>query len=335
VAVWFRGPQHAAVAVKIPYVSFDRVPTSAWRNWVIVNRLEVAAVLSLLRGLLGESNKSVTVFGGRDMALSRDGYDWDRIMLDPGTRRAVRDDFETFLAREAWFRCHGLPFRRGYLLYGPPGNGKTCVIRVMASHPDISAYSLDFSNEELHNDALTTLFETAGHCAPSLVILEDLDRLYGKGAAGENRTHITLQHLLNCLDGLGSQEGVIVVAAANDPTALDPAILRRPGRFDRLVPFRPPSRELRRDYLRRLSLASLDERTLERVALETEGFSFAQVREVYILAGQRAFLRGTDEIRAGDLLEAIEVSRAETQVVGSRLDGRPPGFGPAPAAVLS
>lgn len=114
----------------------------------------------------------------------------------------------------------------------------------MASHPDISAYGLDFSNEELHHDVLTTLFETAGHCAPSLVIFEDLDGLYGKGAAGENRTQITLQHLLNCLDGLGSQEGVIVVATANDPTSLDPAIMRRPGCFDRLVPFRPPSREL-------------------------------------------------------------------------------------------
>jgi chaperone BCS1 len=71
-------------------------------------------------------------------------YDWDRVVLDPTLIRLVRDDFESFLKREGWFKQHRLPFRRAYLFYGPPGNGKTSVFRVMASHPAISAHSLDF-----------------------------------------------------------------------------------------------------------------------------------------------------------------------------------------------
>src|SRR5439155_24452893 len=61
---------------------------------------------------------------------------------------------------------------------------------------------------------------------------------------------VSFQSLLNCLDGVGTQDGVIVVATANDPNCLDPAILKRPGRFDRVVHFRNPDAELRRQYFR-------------------------------------------------------------------------------------
>ena len=327
VALWFHGFQHAVAAINIPFVSFARGFTHDWQPWLIVNRSELAPALKLLRGVLVASRKTVRVLGGQDVALPPNSYDWDRVVLDPTLIRLVRDDFESFLKREGWFKQHRLPFRRGYLFYGPPGNGKTSVLRVMASHQAISAHSLDFSNEELDNGALTTVFEEAGRCAPSLVLFEDLDRLYGQTITGDNRTRITLQHLLNCLDGLAQHEGVIVVATANDATALDPAILRRPGRFDRTVPFRPPTADLRREYLRRLSGGSFVEETLTWAVGETDGFSFAQLREAYILAGQFSFGRGDEAIRADDLLEGIRLVRVEAQTVGNRLDGRGVGFG--------
>ena len=327
VVLWFHGLKHGIVAINIPHVSFDRGLSHDWQAWLLVNRTELAPALSLLRGLLVKSRKSVQIFLGQDVPLPLNGYDWNQVVLDPAVTRLVRDDFETFLQREAWFKRHRLPFRRGYLFYGPPGNGKTSALRVMASHPAISAHSLDFSDEDLRNQSLTAVFEEASYDAPSLVIFEDLDRLYGKTDTGDNRTKITLQHLLNCLDGLAEYEGVIVVATANDPTALDPAILRRPGRFDRVVPFRPPAASLRHEYLRRLSARSLDEETLARAASEADGFSFAQLREGYILAGQLAFGREGEEIRPEDLLEGIRIVRVEAQTVGSRLDGRGVGFG--------
>ena len=188
----------------------------------------------------------------------------------------------------------------------------------MATQPTIRAFSLDFSNEWLHNDALTELFEAASHAAPSLVIFEDLDRLYGRESEGENKTKITLQHLLNCLDGLGSKDGTIVVATANNPENLDSAILRRPGRFDRVVPFLAPSPKLRREYLTKVTGGRLHTAALDSAVALSDGFSFAQLRESYILAGQIALQRNDEEILGEDLLGGIK--RVRTGANGA--DGR-------------
>jgi cell division protease FtsH len=110
---------------------------------------------------------------------------------------------------------------------------------------------------------------------------------------------------------VGSQDGVIVVATANHPEALDAAILKRPGRFDRVVQFRNPDADLRREYYRRLSPILRGEK-FEIAISQTEGFSFAQLRETYILGAQLAFSDGR-EIRAEDVIEAIELHAAGTQ----------------------
>jgi hypothetical protein len=325
IAVWLRGLGHPVVAVTIPYVSYQQGLVSAMRSWLLVRRDEAAAALDLLRAALDKGHKTINMIGGGSHPLPRDGYDWDSVVLDPDLRRLLRGDFEAFLQRETWFRRHRLPYRRGYLLYGPPGNGKTSCIRIMACHPSIRAHSLNFSNETLENSALTNLFEAAGRTAPSLIIFEDLDRLYGSAGNRDNLTKITLQHLLNCLDGLASQDGVIVVASANDPTGMDPAILRRPGRFDRVLACRPPTAELRRQYLCQLG-APVDDGSLPTLAAAMEDFSYAQVRETFILAGQLAFGGGRDDIASEDLLHATELVRGEGRAVASRADGRGVGF---------
>lgn len=104
---------------------------------------------------------------------------------------------------------------------------------------------------------------------------------------------------------MGSQDGVIVVATANDPVCLDAAILKRPGRFDRVVQFRNPDADLRREYCQRLS-AVLTGEEFEIAITQTEGFSFAQLRETYIMGSQSAFEHGR-EIGVADVIEAIEL----------------------------
>jgi ATP-dependent 26S proteasome regulatory subunit len=106
-------------------------------------------------------------------------------------------------------------------------------------------------------------------------------------------------------------DGVIVVATANDPTCLDPALLKRPGRFDRVVQFRNPDADLRREYYKRLSPA-LDGEQFEIAIENTEGFSFAQLRETYILGAQSAFEHGR-EVGVADVIEAVELQTAGSQ----------------------
>ena len=330
IAVWLNGSRYAVVSANIPYVSYIEKGALTWRQWVIVNRREAAANLNLLRQI--ERPRRITVIGGRDIALPENGYNWDSVLLERDLNGLVRDDFETFWEREAWFESQRLPYRRGFLLYGPRGNGKTTVARIMACHPLVAAFNIDFSAENLPNDALSELFRVAEDKAPALIILEDLDRVFGEAGIG-NRTAITLPHLLACLDGLTTQNGIITVATANDPTTLDPAILKRPGRFDRLAPFPQPSPELRREYFGKLTAGGIADRELEAIVSDSDRLSFAQLREAYIFAGQRSFRSGSS-VNAEGILAAIRTIREEISCVASRADSRCLGFG-AVAARLS
>lgn len=134
-----------------------------------------------------------------------------------------------------------------------------------------------------------------------------------------------MQHLLNCLDGVGTRSGVIVVGTANDPSRLDPAILRRPGRFDRLALFPNPPLEMRLEYFRRMCEGAIPNAALQNLAQQTESFSFAQLRESYILAGQFATSRN-QEITEADLAGSIQFLKFESASVGGRADGRAVGF---------
>ena len=231
-------------------------------------------------------------------------------MLSETVVNLIRNDFEIFLERESWFRKRRLPFRRGYLFHGPPGNGKTSVIRAMLNSGKLDGHSVALFCEKTDDYHLERMFQIAASNAPSLIVLEDIDRAFPQASSQLAPTKVSLSHLLNCLDGLGTQEGVIVVATANNPTVLDPAILGRPGRFDRIVEFPVPDCRLRATYLGKF-IPNLAEEEVRHFADCSEGFSFAQLREVYILSGQNAYDKKR-EITSRDLTQAIDSLRVGT-----------------------
>jgi ATP-dependent 26S proteasome regulatory subunit len=249
---------------------------------------------------------------------------WDDLVLPSDIRSLVRRDFESFFEREEWFRKHHLPFRRGYLFYGSPGNGKTSVIHAMANRPGLSLFSANFNNKEVDDSAVASMFESARNSAPALVILEDLDRTFPRDGSRKEEVKVSLSGLLNSLDGVTVQEGLIVAATANNPERLDPAILNRPGRFDRVIEFRDPSAEVRAGYFQKIG--GLDTNSAAEIVESTDGFSFAQLREIYILAGQFAF-EEEREIESFDLLQAAAAMRSQSCRARGGL-GAKVGFGP-------
>jgi hypothetical protein len=252
------------------------------------------------------------------------GCEWDDLVLDSNVVSLLKTDFESFWEREGWFREQRLPFRRGYLLHGPPGNGKSTAIRAMMTSQKLIAYTLRLFGPNVDDGDLDQLFDRALKNRPAMVLLEDLDRAFPR--TGETRSRLSLQQLLNCLDGVGSGEGIVVVATANEPTILDPAILHRPGRFDRVVHFPNPNPDLRRLYfLRRNPAVTASE--LEQVVVQSQGLSFAQLREAHIVAGQYAFER-KDGITGSDLLSGICSLRRSIIVSTHREDST--GFRPLP-----
>jgi chaperone BCS1 len=239
------------------------------------------------------------VVGGSERRIVR--CDWNELVLDRNVLSLLRDDFESFFNREEWFRKNRLPFRRGYLLHGPPGNGKSTAVRAMLTSRGLTAYTLRLFDPQTDDSDLERLFEKALKNRPSMVLFEDIDRAFPR--TGESKARVSMQSLLNCLDGVGTGEGVVVVATANEPTILDPAFLRRPGRFDRVVHFPNPDMDLREKYFRRMA-DKPEASNVERAVAESEGFSFAQLREAYVLAGQHAFTKSS-EITDNDFVPPI------------------------------
>lgn len=318
IALKLKGLEHPVVSVKVP-VAFphSEVPTFETEQWLITSREDAAKLLRVVQQVQQESARSLETVGGKTRFVAR--YDWDMIVLEPAVRRLVKGDFELFFEREEWFRTHNLPYRRGYLFWGNPGNGKTQTIRVMASHPYVKPFAIDLCDVEHESRDLTRLFERASESTPALIILEDIDRAFPSEGKQTRERKVSFQTLLNCLDGVGSQDGVIVVATANNPTHLDPAILKRPGRFDRVVQFRNPDASLRRQYYELLN-PILSGEQFETAIQKTQGFSFAQLRETYILGAQSAFEQG-QEVAAVDVIEAIELQAAGAQEVKTSTGG--------------
>jgi hypothetical protein len=321
VALRFNQLKGAIIAFKVP--CYERGTTCCNDDMIICRQDEVAVVVEMIR-LSNVQEEGALYSTGRNFK-SIQSLSWDNLVLDETVLRLVKSDYESFFAREDWLRNLKLPFRRGYLLHGPPGNGKTSVIRAMLSRRRMRGLTLNFFSEEVDDKHLEAMFDRAAECAPSMVVLEDIDRAFPKNQAAGSRSKISMQQLLNCLDGICTKDGVVVVATANEPTALDPAILRRPGRFDRVVLLPNPSAQLRLQYLRKLNCQFAESELMTAIDL-ADGFSFAQMREVYILAGQRAFDRQA-EIEPYDILNAVRTLQRGFAEVKERQAA--PGFGPA------
>ena len=324
VALKFHTISNPVVALNLYYQAGPNADSETEARLLVMSRRSVEQVIRLLETLdARDTTPTLTVHRGQPRNIIP--CEWDHLVLDPTVRSLLKNDFESFWSRESFFRERNLPFRRGYLLHGPPGNGKSTSIRAMMTSRGLSAFTIRLFEPQTSDSDLEDVFETALSERPAMVIFEDLDRAFPRN--GDSQTQVSLQALLNSLDGVATGEGLIVVATANEPATLDPAILRRPGRFDRVVHLPNPNRRLREQFFHKMKL-SLDRAALSQAVANSRGFSFAQLRETVILAAQFADERKA-AVEGSDLLRGVDVLR-ETMVRGSAFSNRA-GFVPTAA----
>jgi chaperone BCS1 len=151
----------------------------------------------------------------------------DSVIFEDGIREALLADVREFLDSGQWYLDRGIPYRRGYLLYGPPGGGKSSFIQALASELDYSICLLNLSEMALSDDRLNHLLNVLPE--RSILLLEDIDSAMNCPERPHGK--LTFSGLLNALDGVASSEERIIFMTTNHYDRLDPALIR-PGRVD-------------------------------------------------------------------------------------------------------
>ncbi|MBQ6430891.1 MAG: ATP-dependent zinc metalloprotease FtsH [Oscillospiraceae bacterium] len=197
------------------------------------------------------------------------------------------EEIVDFLRDPKKYQAIGAKIPKGVLLVGPPGTGKTLIARAVAGEANVQFLSVSGSDfVELYvgvgASRVRDLFEQAKKGAPSIVFIDEIDavgRRRGAGLGGGNdEREQTLNQLLVEMDGFGSNEGVIVMAATNRQDILDPALLR-PGRFDRQIYISPPDVNGREAILKVHAKDKMlaDDVDLKVIAHATGGFTGADL----------------------------------------------------------
>jgi hypothetical protein len=152
----------------------------------------------------------------------------DSLVLQEGQLDEIIADLKTFLDREEKYASLGIPYHRGYILFGPPGTGKTSMAKALAEHFDMDLYYMHLSG--MDKDA--SLMSLINGISPrSLCLIEDIDRLAVAQEDDTSDDGLTMSGLLNALDGVGTPQGVVFLLTTNHIERIDPAVLR-PGRID-------------------------------------------------------------------------------------------------------
>ena len=180
-------------------------------------------------------------FNAHMMELTLKGRTFHDLLLSPSKKQLLDDNIFALLRHANTITARGVETNRGIMLAGPPGVGKSLTLDAIIHEGNCTVLFADF--DMLHK-AMDMIFRLARKYAPTIMILEDIDALGITGQRGETSGGAGLSTLLNNMDGINSNNGVITVATSNHPESLDWALIARPGRFDVRIDYEYPDHDL-------------------------------------------------------------------------------------------
>ncbi|KFZ11234.1 hypothetical protein V502_07653 [Pseudogymnoascus sp. VKM F-4520 (FW-2644)] len=271
----------------------------------------------------------------RKLYLSIMGTKWSDVILSPSLKDGIISDITTFFDSEEMYTSLNIPWKRGIILHGTPGNGKTISIKALINTlqtserkiPSLYVKNLDnCSYGPKHS--IREIFSRARTMAPCLLIFEDLDSLV---------TAKIRAYFLNEVDGLESNDGICMIGSTNHLSKLDPAIAKRPSRFDRKYHFGLPGLAEREAYCSYWGEKLEGKETVEVTGVMaratagfTGGFSFAYLKELFLASLVAVATRTAEEqVKGGGGEEEVESAGSDSTVVIERADTVMEGGGEA------
>lgn len=280
-------------------------------------------VIVLLFGLLlinpGNQGGNKTMSFGKSKARVTNGAEKTKVTFDNvagvDEEKEELEEIVEFLKTPKKFTDMGARIPKGVLLVGQPGTGKTLLAKAVAGEAGVPFFSISGSEfvemfVGVGASRVRDLFDQAKKNAPSIIFIDEIDavgRQRGAGlGGGHDEREQTLNQLLVEMDGFGTNEGVIVLAATNRPDVLDKALLR-PGRFDRQIVVSAPDVKSREQILevhaRKKKLA--EDVDLKTVARNTSGFAGADLENILNEAALLAARRNLDCIGMKEIEDAM------------------------------
>ncbi|SPC61810.1 related to BCS1 - mitochondrial protein of the AAA family of ATPases [Ustilago sp. UG-2017b] len=289
------------------------VDLSTGAPWETVTLTTLFAYAHLFPQLLDEARQlALASTEGKTVIYTSWGPEWrpfgqprrtrelGSVVLGKGKKEAIVGDVKRFLSRDRWYAERGIPYRRGYLLHGAPGSGKSSFITALAGHLDFNICLLNLSERGLTDDKLNHLLSNAPD--RSILLLEDVDAAFlGRQQTAEDgyQASVTFSGLLNALDGVASGESRIIFMTTNHIEKLDPALIR-PGRVDMIAELGDAEREQVEELMVRFYRTTMREVKIKQADIPTSAVEAAKP----LLA--EAATGGIDAAATGDAYKTFE-----------------------------
>lgn len=195
----------------------------------------------------------------------------DLLDFENSPANAIIKEAEHFWTLKDAYKARGETHKRGYLLYGPPGSGKTSLIAQLIAK-FLASGGMVFDYEDGVDKMIQHIQDIPAHADQRfMVLLEDLDNYYQND-----------EDLLQFLDGAIQIHNLLVIATTNYPQKIEPRIINRPSRFDRVMEIGMPSAAQRESYIREKAQNQMSNAQINKMVLDTEGMSMAHIKELLL-----------------------------------------------------